>query len=51
MFTTKKSDVEKMQAYLLSKQPVKTGKALDKKVAYGPKPARKTNGKKVRKST
>lgn len=47
MQTLKKDDVAKMQAYLLSKNPV----PVDKKVAYGPKPKKSAkNGKKVSKS-
>jgi len=36
----KRKDLEKMRAYLTSK-PKKTGKAVDKKVAYGPKQKKK----------
>ena len=47
MQTLKKDDVAKMQAYLLSKKPT----AIDKKIAYGPKPDKSVkNGKKVSKS-
>jgi hypothetical protein len=46
MQTLKKDDVAKMQAYLLSKKPT----AIDKKIAYGPKPDKKvSNAKKNKK--
>jgi hypothetical protein len=48
MMTLKKSDVGKMQAYLLSKKP----RAIDKKVEYGPKLDKSAkNGKKNKKKT
>tara|TARA_R100000773_G_C4217090_1_gene115613 strand:+ start:783 stop:923 length:141 start_codon:yes stop_codon:yes gene_type:complete len=44
--TVKRNEVEKMQAYLLTKKPV----AIDKKVAYGPKLTKgKTNDRKSKK--